>query len=89
MDHAAALRILQDMLVLVLVLSAPVLLASLVVGLLVSVFQASTQIQDPTLTVVPKLLAVFVVLALTGPWLLSQLVLFAQRLYTLIARVGG
>lgn len=89
MDTTYVLRILQEMLVLVLVLSAPALLTSLVIGLLASVFQASTQLQDPTLTVVPRLLAVFVVLALTGSWLLSQLVLHTQRLYALIPRVGG
>jgi len=61
-------------------ISAPVLLATLVVGLLVSIFQAVTQIQEMSLTFIPKLLAAAVVLMAAGPWMLKRLVDYASSL---------
>ena len=58
---------------------------SLVVGLVVGLLQATTQVQEPTLTFVPKLLAVFLVLALSAPWMGVQLLRFTQALF----EVGG
>ena len=89
MDTAFVLKMLNETLVMVLLLSAPALVASLVVGLLVSIFQATTQIQEQTLTFVPKIVVTFLALAISGPWLLSQIVVFTQRIYALIPRVGG
>jgi len=63
---------------LVLVVSAPVVLTALGVGFLVSVLQAASQLQEFTLSFVPKILAVLLVLALVAPWMGEQLVLFAQ-----------
>jgi len=60
--------------------SAPLLLTALVTGLLVSVFQASTQINEMTLSFIPKLLAIFVALVVAGPWMLSLMVDFTRRL---------
>lgn len=71
----------REGLLLVLVASAPPLLASMTVGLLVSVLQATTQIQEQTLTFVPKLVAVFLSLAIAGPWIGEQLVRFTRVLY--------
>ena len=68
-------------LVMVLVLSAPVILTSMVVGLTISVIQAITQIQEQTLTMVPKLFATFIVIALSGYWIASLMVRFAQNLF--------
>ncbi|MCC6273665.1 MAG: flagellar biosynthesis protein FliQ [Deltaproteobacteria bacterium] len=65
---------------LTLILSAPAVLVALIVGLLISLVQATTQIQEQTLTFVPKLVGVFVVLALTGPWLMAQMIAFAKSL---------
>jgi flagellar biosynthesis protein FliQ len=59
----------------------PMLLAGLVVGLIVSVFQAVTQIQEMTLAFIPKIIAVGVVLAVAGPWMLGQLVSYTEQLY--------
>ena len=59
--------------------AAPVLLVVLVVGLVVSMFQAVTQINEATLTFVPKLVAAVAVLAIAGPWMLSTLVDYIQR----------
>jgi flagellar biosynthetic protein FliQ len=71
----------QRALQLVLLLSAPVLLAGMVVGLLVSLFQAVTSIQEATLTFVPKLVAVFVALVVCMPWMADLLVRFAGDLF--------
>jgi len=60
--------------------SAPLLLTALVTGLLVSVFQAATQINEMTLSFIPKLLAVFAALVLAGPWMVNLMVDFTRRL---------
>lgn len=72
----------KQALFLVLILSGPAVVVALGVGLMVSLIQATTQIQEQSLTFVPKLVAVFITLALTGPWLMKQLVTFAQALYS-------
>jgi len=68
----------------VLLVSAPVLLVSLVVGLVISLFQAVTQIQEFTLTFVPKILAVFITLFLFFPWIARVLMAYTTDLYTKI-----
>ncbi len=72
------LRVAREGLYLTLLVSAPVLIATMVVGLVVSVLQAATQVQEQTLSFVPKLVAVFVTLAIMGPWIGAQLVRFTQ-----------
>ena len=67
----------------------PVLGVSLVVGLLVSIFQAVTQLQEPTLTFIPKILAVVVVIVIAGPWMLDQLIVWTQELYGQIPNLVG
>ena len=64
-----------------LMISAPMLLTALVIGLLVSIFQAATQINEMTLSFIPKLLGIFLVLMLTGSWAIGMLVDYVQRLY--------
>ncbi|MFP2908106.1 flagellar biosynthesis protein FliQ [Pyxidicoccus sp. 3LFB2] len=71
----------QEALFLVLVVSAPPVLTSLLVGFLISLFQATTQIQEQTLTFAPKVVIVFGVLALTGPWIGSQLLRFTFHVF--------
>jgi flagellar biosynthetic protein FliQ len=67
----------------------PLLLSGLVVGLIVSVFQAVTQIQEMTLSFIPKILAMVVVIVVLGPWMLGQLETFTTELYGSIPqRVG-
>ncbi|MFL5351359.1 flagellar biosynthesis protein FliQ [Archangium sp.] len=73
--------ILQQALYLVVLTSAPAVVIALVVGLIVAVFQATTQIQEQTLTFAPKLVAVFGILALTGPWIGNQLVRFTYHVF--------
>jgi flagellar biosynthetic protein FliQ len=79
------LRVVREGLLLVLLLSAPPLLASLVVGLVVGIFQAATQIQDQTVSFVPKLIAVVVILLALGPLLGAQLLRFTQTVFTAMA----
>jgi flagellar biosynthetic protein FliQ len=69
----------QEGLLQLLLVSAPVLLTVLVVGLVVSVFQAATQINEATLSFVPKVVAAVAVLAFAGPWMMSTLVEYLQR----------
>ena len=69
----------QDALLMLLMVSAPVLGTALVVGLLVSLFQAVTQINEATLAFVPKLISVIAVFAIAGPWMLTMLVEYIRR----------
>ncbi len=68
---------------LILKCAMPMLLVSLVIGLLVSIFQTVTSIQEQTLTFVPKLLGIFLVLMLTGAWIINNIVEFMVNLYSL------
>ncbi|MBI3529258.1 MAG: flagellar biosynthesis protein FliQ [Betaproteobacteria bacterium] len=65
---------------LTLLVSAPLLLSALAVGLLVSVFQAATQINEMTLSFIPKLIAILVMLVLAGPWMITMMVDYMRRL---------
>ncbi|MFN3883362.1 MAG: flagellar biosynthesis protein FliQ [Rhodocyclaceae bacterium] len=72
-----------------LLISAPLFIAALATGLIVSIFQAATQINEATLSFVPKLVAVFVTLILAGPWMLTVLTDYVQRLYGAIPGLIG
>lgn len=80
MSDAAVLAIAQDALMTTLMVSAPILIVSLVLGMLISVFQAMTQINEVTLTFVPKIFGVFAVAALLGPWMIGTMVNYTSRL---------
>ena len=79
MTPQLALTVGQDALTLLLMIAMPVLGVVMAVGLLVSIFQAVTQIQEATLAFVPKLIAAMVVFTIAGPWMLSTLVDFIRR----------
>ena len=81
MSSETIVRILREGLLMVLILSGGPMLASMMVGFMVSLFQATTQIQEQTLSYVPKLVAVFVTLMIMGPWILSQAVRFTAVLF--------
>jgi flagellar biosynthetic protein FliQ len=72
-----------------LLVSAPLLLSALAVGLLVSIFQAATQINEMTLSFIPKLLVMFIVLVVGGPWMLNLLMDYTRRLFTSIPGLVG
>jgi flagellar biosynthetic protein FliQ len=87
MTPEAVLRILREGLLLVVILSAVPMLASMIVGLTISILQATTQIQEQTLSFVPKLIAVFIAIGLLGPWMLQQTVRFSVTLLETIPMV--
>jgi flagellar biosynthetic protein FliQ len=72
-----------------LLVAAPLFGAALVTGLLVSIFQAATQINEMTLSFVPKVVAIFVTLVVAGPWMITMLTDFIQRMFTSIPSLIG
>jgi len=86
MSQALAIDLGRETLLLAVKIAAPMLGLGLLVGLLVSVFQAATQIQEMTLTFIPKILAVFVALAVFGPWMMQNLISFAASLFSNLDR---
>ena len=85
-DYAVELG--RDALLRVMLVSAPMLGLGLLVGLLVSVFQATTQIQEQTLAFIPKIIAVFVAILLFGPWLLRLLMDYTQQLHLILPQLS-
>lgn len=79
----------QQALQVTILLSAPLLLSALAVGLLVSIFQAATQINEMTLSFIPKLLVMFVMLAVAGPWMLNLIMDYTRRLFSNIPGMIG
>jgi flagellar biosynthetic protein FliQ len=86
MDEAALLEIARDAVIVTLKVGAPIMLISLVVGLMISLFQALTQIQEATLTFVPKVIVVFISLLLLAPFMLHALIDFTEQI---MSRVSG
>jgi flagellar biosynthetic protein FliQ len=70
-------------------IAGPLLLAALVIGLLVSIFQAVTQIQEQSLSLIPKIAGVAVVILVLGPWMLGQIVSYTAALFTAIPTMVG
>ena len=70
-------------------IAAPILLTALLVGFMISLFQAATQIQEPTLSFVPKMIAVAIALLVTGNWVLSELISFTHQLFDSLPRLLG
>ncbi|MGI6296162.1 MAG: flagellar biosynthesis protein FliQ [Armatimonadota bacterium] len=88
MTDSGVLELAQRSVMVALMLAAPVLGFGLVVGLLVSVFQAATQIQEMTLSFVPKILAAVTALVLFGPWMLRSMVTFTTKLFTTLPNLA-
>ena len=72
-----------------LLLSAPLFIAALATGLLISIFQAATQINEATLSFVPKLIVIFLTLVLTGPWMITMMTDYMRRLFESIPNLIG
>lgn len=89
MSPEAVLDISRDAIWVLLKISAPVMLVALLVGLIIALFQALTQIQEMTLTFVPKILAIFISLLVLMPYILDELTVFADRVSERIIEVGG
>mgnify|MGYP001583993632 CR=1 FL=1 len=89
MSPESVMTLSQQALEITIMVSAPLLLAALATGLLVSIFQAATQINEMTLSFIPKLLAMFVVMIVAGPWMLGVMMEYMQRLYANIPWMVG
>lgn len=89
MNEDIVLQVGREALYLIVALAGPLLLSALAVGLLVGVLQAATQIQEQTLSFIPKLLALVVALVLMGPWLLSSWVGYTEQLFLRIPDLIG
>ena len=88
MSESQFIDLLQNAVWLVIILAAPLLVVNLVVGLAISIFQAVTQIQESTLTFVPKVLASFLVLVLAGPWMTQMVVDYSHRIFHQLIEVA-
>jgi flagellar biosynthetic protein FliQ len=89
MTPQSVITIGQQALYVMLVLSVPLLLTALVVGLVVSILQAATQINEMTLSFIPKLLAMVAALVIAGPWMITYYVDYVRRLFESIPSVIG
>lgn len=86
MEDSVFLTLSQNVLILILILSTPILVVSMVVGLLISIFQAVTQIQEATLTFVPKIIAGILTMIILLPWMLN---VFVSRVTEMFEYIGS
>lgn len=89
MTPEGVITVVQRAMETMMLVSAPLLLAALVTGLLISVFQAATQINEMTLSFIPKLIVMFLVMVFAGPWMLSTVMDYTIRLFTSIPALIG
>jgi len=87
-DSVTTYEVIRQTIMTTLISSAPVLIVALAVGLVIAIFQALTQIQEMTLTFVPKIAAIFVTLALSLPFIFSTLLQLSDRIFDLISNGG-
>lgn len=88
MDQVAVIEIGRDSLFQILIISAPIMVSGMVVGILISLFQALTTIQEMTLTFVPKIVAVFIATVVFLPFMMTSLIEFSHGLFDRIAAIG-
>lgn len=81
MTDSFALQVFRDAMMVVLLISLPILVAGMVVGLIISILQATTQVQEQSLTFVPKLVAVLLALVVLAPWILNVMVGYTAEVY--------
>ncbi|HRX16868.1 MAG TPA: flagellar biosynthesis protein FliQ [Spirochaetota bacterium] len=89
MNDVTVIILLREALMITLLVSSPVLVSGMVVGLIVSVFQTTTSIQEQTLTFVPKMIAIFLAIVLSAAWMIHMLVNYTQRLLMQISEIGA
>ncbi|MDP2823755.1 MAG: flagellar biosynthesis protein FliQ [Sulfuritalea sp.] len=89
MTPTTVIEIGRNALEITLLISAPLFIAALVTGLIVSIFQAATQINEATLSFVPKLVAIFITLIVAGPWMITIMTDYMRRLYESIPSMIG
>lgn len=89
MTENMVMSVVKESLYTALIVGGPILILSLVVGLLVSIFQATTQIQEQTLTFVPKLIAIAIALVVGGNWMLNKIVSLTYEIIKMIGNIKG
>ena len=89
MNQDTVVSLATQAMMLALKIAGPMLIAGLIIGLLVSIFQAVTSIQEQSLSFIPKVIGVAVLIVVLGPWMLDQLVGYAQNLYLAIPSLIG
>ncbi len=88
MTDIMVIKLLREALLITLVVAAPVLGIGMFVGLIVSIIQTTTSIQEQTLTFVPKIIAIFMAIIFFGPWMIHMLVNYTVNLFMLIEKIG-
>jgi flagellar biosynthetic protein FliQ len=88
MDMTDVIEIIRESIIVMLKIAGPIMLVAMAVGLIISLFQALTQIQEVTLTFVPKILAVFAVMLIMGPFIVTELIDFTRVLADRIIAIG-
>ena len=89
MSENMVMSIMKEALYTSLLVGGPILILTLLVGLLVSIFQATTQIQEQTLTFVPKVVIIALTLAIGGNWMLNEIIKFTIKIMSMIANIKG
>ena len=89
MSENLIIGIVKDALYTALIVAGPILIVSIVIGLIISIFQATTQIQEQTLTFVPKVIVIALTLAIGGNWMLNEIIKFTIKIMNMIANVKG
>ena len=89
MSESVVVSIVKETLYTGMLIAGPILILSLLVGLLISIFQATTQIQEQTLSFIPKLIVVAITLAIGGAWMLNELIQFTNKIMNMIANIKG
>ncbi len=89
MNLDTAITLIQNMLYVALEVGAPVILTAFVVGLLISIFQAATQINEMTLTFIPKIVATIIAMIIFGSWMFMKIVAYTRELFEMIVRLYG
>ncbi|KKY02659.1 MULTISPECIES: flagellar biosynthesis protein FliQ [Paraclostridium] len=89
MSESVVVSIVKETLYTGMLIAGPILILSLLVGLLISIFQATTQIQEQTLSFIPKLIVVALTLAIGGAWMLNELIQFTNKIMNMVANIKG
>lgn len=87
MSEGEILKVFTDGLWLIVKIAGPILMASVVIGLVVAIFQAATQIHEQTLTFVPKLIAIALIFLVSGSWMIKLMIEFIESLFSVIAGI--
>jgi flagellar biosynthetic protein FliQ len=89
MTDVTVIQILREALMITLIVSAPIMAVGLIVGLIVSIFQTTTSIQEQTLTFVPKIVAIFAAIIFFAAWMIHMVVNYTKNAFMEISKIGG